>query len=334
MFLGGDDVLIVTLGGGVGVYDIRTGAPRWKIEIPVGVASQPLVLGSSVIVAGMDGFVRKIRMDSGVVEWTSRVSAESLGGVAASQGFVFVTTGDDALWALDEKTGKSSWTYKRPSPQGSVYWSLRGNSIPVLSPDGRKLYLGFSDGVFVALESSSGQTVWERNFDRAGRFRDADSPAQLSKDGSLLFLPLVDGDLLALKTGDGTTLWSVPGGGGAPPLVDEEEGAAYVSLVSGGIQKISLKDTKLAWTVDLGDRGSASTPVGVLGGNVAFTTTRSGLMFLDRQTGAIVAEKRLGTGIIAPQAFDGRRLAVISPRNDLLLYRIEARGSDAEGPRS
>ena len=326
LLLGGDDALIMTLGGGIGLYNLKSGHAKWSQSLPVGVASTPLVSGNSVIVAGMDGNVRKMRLDSGEILWTSRVSAESLGGVSASQGFVFITTGDDSLWALDEKTGQSRWTYKRPAPQASVYWSLRGTSLPLVSNDGKRIFAGFSDGVFVALEASSGDTVWERNFDRAGRFKDADQLAQLSQDGSLIYVPLVDGDLLALKSTDGSTLWSVPEAGGAAPLIDEKEGVLYASLNSGAVQKISLKDTKVLWSSEI-DGGLTASPVSLGDTYLAVTSSHKGLSLLDRTTGKIVYQKDFAPGLSAPPVFDGRRLFVLSGRNRLLMYRIEPRGT-------
>jgi len=322
-FLGGEDLLVTTLGGGVGLLDLHSGHFRWKLDVAIGVSSKPVVVGSSVYVAGMDAVVRKLKLSTGKLEWESKVSAESLGGIVQSQGFLYVTTGDDALWALDEKTGQNLWTYKRPSPEGSMYWSLRGNAVPALSPDGTKLYVGFSDGTFVCLEASSGHTVWERKFDRAGRFKDADTNPILSNDGQIIYLAIVDGDFVALKATDGTTLWAVPGAAAAAPDVDEVGGAIYVATSDSQIQRLSLKDASIVWTLNLKARGLGSTPVRVGASHLAVSTSHGGVLILNRKTGKIVWERQLGYGSLAPPAYDGRRLVVLSARNYLLVHRVD-----------
>jgi len=323
-FIGGDDVLLCTVGGGISVVDLKSGAARWKVEIPVGVASQPFLLGSFVFVAGLDGWVRKLRMDTGHQEWASRISSESTGGVTVNGGKVFVSSADDSLWALDEKTGKSMWSYRRPSPQGNVYWSLKGASVPHMSPDGSVIYSGFSDGYFVALESSSGNTVWERNFDRAGRFKDADQPFVLSQDGTLIYLPLVDGDLLVLKSKDGSSQWSVSGAGASVPLLDENEGALYTSNSDGSLLKVDLKSAKIIWATS-SMKAFHTQAQAVSSRFVSYLNSEKGLQFVDRKTGEIVSEVYLGRTHIAPPAFDGARLVVLSSRNHVIVYKVTDR---------
>lgn len=323
MFLGGDDLLVATLGGGLSLLSIKTGAVRWTLPVAIGVAATPYVSGSSVFVAGMDAQVRKLKLSNGEVEWTSPISAESLGGIAASGGMLYVSTGDDALWALDEKTGKSLWTYKRPGPDSSVYWSLRGTSMPLLSADAKKIFIGFSDGAFVCLESVSGQTVWERRFDKSGRFKDVDTTPVLSVDGKLVFVSLVDGEMMALKTADGATAWTTPGASAYSPALDSKDKALYLSTADGYLQRISLEDTRIQWSLSLQGRGPATTPVMIGEKHLAVTTVHGAVLIVNRESGRIVWERNLAYGVLAPVAFDGRRMVVLSSRNRLHIHRVD-----------
>lgn len=323
LFLGGDDLLVATLGGGLSLLSIKTGAVRWSLAVPIGVASAPYVSGSSVFVAGMDAQVRKLKLSNGEVEWTSPISAESLGGISASGGMLYVSTGDDALWALDEKTGRSLWTYKRPGPDSSVYWSLRGTAVPLLSADAKKVFIGFSDGAFVCLESVSGQTVWERRFDKSGRFKDADTTPVLSADGKLVFVSLVDGEMMALKSADGTTAWTTPGASAYPPTLDSKDKALYLSTADGFLQRISLDDTRVQWSLSLQKRGPATTPVLIGEKHLAVTTVLGAVLIVNRENGRIVWERNLAYGVLAPVAFDGRRMVVLSARNRLHIHRVD-----------
>jgi len=319
-----DDVLVSSIGGGLELRRVRSGQKIWSLPVAIGVASKPLILGTSVVVAGLDAQVRRLNLTTGAVEWTQRISAESTGGIAASGGRLFVSSADDSLWALDEKSGEVAWTYRRPGTSAQTQWSLRGQAVPQVSVDGGRLFLGFSDGYFVALDAQNGQTVWERNFDRAGRFKDADLSPVLSRDGLTLFLPLVDGDLIAVRTSNGSSLWSVPDAGGATPLVDEDEGALYAVTLSGQVQRVSLRTTAVEWTTGL-SAGAPSTPVALGARHVVLSTSHEGLAVLDRKSGQVVWRKRYGYGPLAAPAFDGERLLVLSARNRLELFRVEER---------
>lgn len=324
-FVDGDALLVATMGGSIELRDLKSMAPRWKRAINPGVSAPPLVLGSSVVVAGMDARVRRLRLATGQEDWNVKLPAESAGGIAAGQGLLYVTTGDDALVALDEKTGKALWSYKRPARDGNVMWSLKGSAVPLLSSDARSVYAGFSDGVFVALEASSGKTLWERNFDRIGRFRDADVPPVLSADGSTIYVSIVDGDLVALKATDGSTLWSVPGAAATPPFIDVAGKAFYLSTREGRVVKYGLDDRRTLWSYNLGTRGVGSKPIRVGEGYIAVTTTRGGLVLLDSKVGALVSDDTFATGGLAAPVFDGRRLVALSNRNRLHLYSVEPR---------
>jgi outer membrane protein assembly factor BamB len=324
-FVGSDEVLLSTLGGGVELRRLPTGAVVWSKPVTIGVASKPLILGSSVYVAGMDGVVRKFRLNNGQEDWTAKLSAESTGGLASAGGLVFVPTADDSLWALDEKTGQRVWNYRRPAPTGTVAWSLRGQALPAISPDGARLYIGFSDGVFLALETSSGNTVWERNFDRPGRFKDADLSPVLSADGGTIYLPLVDSDLLALRASNGATLWTLPDGGGATPLVDEASGVLFALTKTGQVQKVSLKDTSVVWSRAVESGGVLSKPAFVGKDFLAVSASHFGIVLIERESGKISWKEDYAFGPIASPVSDGRRLLVLSARNRLHLYRVEAR---------
>lgn len=325
IFLDGNQMLIVTMGGSIELRDVQSLKARWKHVVTPGVQAQPLIVGSSVIVAGMDAKIRKLRLSTGEKEWEVSLPAESPGGISASHGMIFVTAADDSLSALDEKTGAALWNYKRPDRVGNVMWSLMGNAVPAISPDGGALYCGFSDGTFVSLEAASGKTLWERNFDRLARFKDVDTSPVLSPDGSVLYLSLVDSDLVALRTRDGSTLTSVPGAAATAPFVDTKEKALYFSTRDNKVVKVSLEDQRILWTTKLDKRGFGSKPVALVEGFIAVTTSRAGLVMLDRKTGQIQWEDTYATGTLAPPSFDGRRLAIVSGRNWLHLYTVEKR---------
>jgi outer membrane protein assembly factor BamB len=320
-FVDDERVLIPTLGGGLSFVDLRTNSRIWEKEYPVGVASDVFLLESSVVVATMDSVVQKIKLSDGSLEWSSKISAESTGGVSGTEQMLYVTAADNSLWSLDAKTGRALWTYKRPNTGSGVLWSLRGAATPVLSPDKKVLYAGFSDGTFVALKAETGDTIWERSFERPGRFKDCDTTPVLSRDGKKIFLSVVDSELQALNSANGQTLWNLPLASHYSPLVNEEEGVLYYSTNDNKFRKVSLQSGNILWVMDLGNKGVASTPVVLDQKYLALTTTRFGLLVIDKDNGSIVHTNYLGQGILAPPAFRNARLLLLSPKNDLMIFR-------------
>jgi outer membrane protein assembly factor BamB len=320
-FVDENRVLIPSLGGGLAFVDLRKNQKIWEKEYPVGVAADVFYRDGFVYVATMDASVHKIQIETGKVEWTAKVSAESTGGVGASDKMLYVTASDNSLWALDIASGQALWTYKRPNTGSPVLWSLRGAAVPRLGPDQKTIYVGFSDAVFVALKADTGDTVWERSFDRAGRFKDADTTAVLSKDGSKIFLSVVDFELHAIDAATGRSLWSLPSASHYPPVIDEKEGSLYHSTADNKLRKVTLKAGSIQWSVDLGPKGMASTPVLLDDGHIVFSTTRFGLMLLSRSTGSLLYEDYLGQGTLAPPSYFGSTLLILGPRNDLRIYR-------------
>lgn len=328
--VGSDQYLVSTLGGGLQLMEISSLNSRWTFKVRAGVGSKPLVVGNSVVVAGMDSFIYKLNLGNGKQEWKAKVSSESFGGIAASMGVLYVNTNDNMLWALDEKTGNVLWTYKRPGNEKPMLWSLRGQSVPKVSLDGRYIYLGFSDGYFVCLESSSGTTLWERSFEKRGMFDDADTTPVLSRDGKSVFVSIVDGDLLALNALTGVTLWAAPGGGSAyPPLYRAEEGALYVGGVT-SFQKLDAKNGALLWSYPLVSIGLAATPVIVKNKGVVFAASHFGLVMLSVDSGKLIWQQPYAAGLSAQLSGDGERFWLLSGRNRIHLFRAV----DSKEPKS
>jgi outer membrane protein assembly factor BamB len=323
IFLGDGEVLLGTLGGGLQTLKLKTGSVKWNLDMLWGLGSQPLVDESELYIAGLDGKIRKLKLNSGEEVWASPFDSESWSGIAKGSRNVYLTTGDDSLWAFDSKTGAVQWTYKRPAQKSSVLWSLRGGTVPILDSTLSNVFAGFSDGVVVCLNAQTGQTVWERNFDRPGRFKDADQKMLYLADLNIVLVPLVDGDLVALKISDGTTLWTLSQAGGSAPvrsLVDSS--SLYVSTHSGEFQKVDLKDTKTLWSTPFGDGiVSEATEIGRL--LVAVTHSARGLLVFNQKTGELVYEFAMGPGALSSPVYENGRLLVLSPRNRLHSFRVD-----------
>lgn len=320
--LGGGEWIVATLGGGISRWNFEKGFERWKLDIEPGVAAKPLILGNHVYVIGMDSVLRKVSVQNGASVWTKKLTAESYGGIAAASGVLYVNTADDTLWAVDEKTGNVLWTYKRPSTKANVYWSLRGQAVPVLTKDGKKLFLGFSDGTFVALEAVSGQTIWERKFDQILRVADVDMSALLNKDESRVFMVHADGALYSLSTADGSVAWTVSGVAASAPMLDSAGEFIYQGTRLGELKKINARTGSVIWTTAFSNPGHLSSVRGNGKRLLVVSGSHYGIYFLNTD-GAILHKVDMGIGPIAPAALDGSKVYLISPRNHLLRFEYK-----------
>lgn len=320
--LGGGEWIVATLGGGVGRWNLEKGFSRWQIEVESGVAARPLATSSALYFAGMDATLRKVNLNNGDIIWSKKLSAESLGGIALNGGFLYVNTADDTLLAVDEKTGNVLWKYQRPSKKANIYWSLRGQAVPTLSKDGKSLYVGFSDGVFVAFEAISGTTLWERKFEQVLRVSDVDMTAALSPDQTRVYMVHADGALYALNAADGAVLWTMPNAAASSPLLDPQGAYVYQGTRHGELRKLNAKNGSVQWSRSYDNPGHISSVRLADNGILVFSGSHAGIYFVDSENGKLVHHVKTGVGPIAPVALEGERIFVVSPRNNLLRFRF------------
>jgi outer membrane protein assembly factor BamB len=317
------DFLVGTIGGSFGRFNTQNGSFKWKKTYKVGVASRPIVEGDRVFVGALDGFVYCYSLSKGEELWRKKLSSESLGNLVYGASKLYVATADNVLWALNAESGQELWTLRRPSPVATFYWSLRGNTAGVLSADGSKLYLGFSDGVLLALHSATGETIWERSFNRKGRFQDADTEPVLSPDGSTLYVVLPDFSIQMIKASDGSSVDSFPDASGFLPLIDFKEGSIVYSTQNGSVRKYDLSTKKLLWEFSLDQKGLAGDIVEFKKGVGMFVSTRYGVHLIDLKKGTLIEEKYLGEGIVARPFSDGQRIFILSGRGRMIFLRYQ-----------
>ncbi len=321
--VGDGRVLLGVLGAGLQLRDLKTGALIWSLAIPLGVGAEPWLSEPFVYAAGMDAKARKIRLSTGEEIWKSTLSVESTGGVVVSRGAVYVTTADDSLWALDDGSGKPLWRYKRPSPTGSVYWSLRGAARPLISADGTRVFVGFSDGAFVALDAESGRVKWERNFgNRKGRFQDADLSPILGPNGRSVVLSLVDGDLIALSPENGDSLWSLALKCASSPVISNDGSRIFQASTDGHVYAIAPIEGRVEWKVKVSAAGSPAT-LGLLPeGKIAASLSGNGFKILETSDGKTLWEDASFWNSASAPVADGNRVMFMSARNQLLVYQL------------
>src|SRR6476660_8221401 len=85
----------------------------------------------------------------GVPEWTFQTKGPIVGSPAISDGVVYIGSADEAMYAVDQKTGQQKW---RVATEGQVA------SSPAVA-DGMVFFLSYDAGLY-ALDIKSGARRW------------------------------------------------------------------------------------------------------------------------------------------------------------------------------
>jgi outer membrane protein assembly factor BamB len=249
------------------------GAPAGEPSEPVlrfeAISSEPpAVVDGVVFTATGDGTVRADDIESGERCWECAVGGEMNANVSVADGRVFGGTRHGRVFAIDANTGELDWTFaaddhrpleftaKPTTHDGVVYIPCRGNgtlyaldaatggerwafktdhhalACPPVVSDG-VIYVGNSDGDFVAINAEHGFEVWRR--EGRGRFETAPAAA----DG--LIVANSDPNLHAFDAETGEQVWrSTNTHYGAPTIAD-------------GVVYAGSRDGVTGYDIDTGD---------------------------------------------------------------------------------
>lgn len=317
-------VLVSLLGDGLQLRNIESGAVIWTYIKPLGVGSKTLVLEPYVYVSNMNSEVAKIRLDSGEILWEQKLNVESTGGFALAHGMLFLNTADNAVWALDEKTGNPIWTYRRPISNSSVYWSLRGSSTPLISFDGGRLFVGFADGSAVALKTQTGDVIWEVVVPtRSALFKDFDLGPISNATGSQIYIAQADGDLLALNPASGAILWRRSLSVVSPMTYLADRDELFVSSYNGDFHAISARDGSVIWTQNNEKSGLATSVVPFQKDKLLVTWTHGPVSMHQAKGGASIWSSKSELRSLASASADETRILILSTRNELHRFVYE-----------
>jgi len=165
----------------------------------VAIYGTPAVSGDSVYVAGYDGRIRAINLESGMLEWQYPAKDDPglkaiIGGVAVAEGKIFFGSSDGKVYAVDETSHVGAWD--KPFETGDKIWST-----PVTGED--KLYVTSFDKKLHALNIADGSKSWE--FGTEG----AVAATPLLYNGTLYFGSF-DRHFYAVNATTGKQIWRFP----------------------------------------------------------------------------------------------------------------------------
>lgn len=300
---------------GLSAFQISNGKLLWHIDVEHGVESSPVVVGDLLYFGGSDGQFYAVNKASGKIAWIFPTRVENLSEPLVKDGVVYFLAGNNVFYALDGQTGKQLWFYNRGDISSL---SVRGGTTPAIFNG--TLYVGFSDGYIVALNSKDGSMVWERKINSNPKFVDVDGSPVVDKD--FIWVSSFDGALLCLSRNDGQVLWRVDDGGAVPVTIEGD--VLYYASLNQKIYALNKKTGQKKWTYSYAEDLGVPTQPSLFKGLLIFGTSEGDLLAISEQSGQYVGRYRPGAGVFARVGVDKKRglLFVYSNATNLHVLKI------------
>lgn len=298
---------------GIVAYDIKSGERKWSYAVPNGVEKEPAIFNNRLYFGGNDGFFYSINVDSGQEAWKTHIKSEIVATPAydAQEGRVYFVTTSNSILALEAESGRQVWSYTRQDPSS---YSIRGGTTPVIHKN--LIYVGFSEGSFVAFNKSNGTINWEIQLNKNKRFKDIDASAVV--DGDKIYVSGYDDKLYTLSTTNGDVLNKFEAGGYVPVTLDGS--LVYYPSSNGKVYALNKDSLKVVWEYTVPN--GLPTEISLFNGNIIFGESLGDLILLDKKTGVLATRFEPGRGIQSPISVNEKRSELYFISGEANLYSM------------
>lgn len=293
-----------------------TGREVWRHPIRNGVASGAVLFDDDILFGGSDGQFYSLNARTGELNWSIPVRQEVLAAPLLADESIYFLAANNIVYSIEAKTGKQRWLYNRTD---TTTFSIRGGAKPVIYKG--KLFIGFSDGFFVCLDSRNGNLIWERNLNKNAKFKDVNATAV--RDGESLYVSSYDDSLYKLSAGDGQIEWRIEKGGHAPVTVLPDR--LIYPTSEGELIAVDKRTGNVLWTEKIAD--GIATEVQVLDEFIVVGESKGRLMILSPSDGKLVTSFKPGWGITASPAVDSATSEIYIASNAGNFFALELKRS-------
>jgi outer membrane protein assembly factor BamB len=287
--------------GTIQALSMSNGARIWRHYTTNGkMAASPAVVGESVVVHGMDGYVRVLNRRNGHLLWRFAAGSPIESSPVVRDGVDYFGTWSGNVYALDLRRHRLRWVFH------SGYKITSSVSF-----GGGKLYIGDYGGRVLALSPVTGRPRWIGRVN--GRIYGTPAFA-----GGRVFVPSSTGNSLTAFSGRGRRLWSVNTGSYVYSSPAVWAGRVFFGSYNGVLYAVSARSGAVLWRFATGGAISAA-PV-VVDGVVYCGNFQHRIYGLDAHSGRQLL--RFPHGEYVPVSGNGGRLLLHGTSH---LYAVEPR---------
>lgn len=298
---------------GISAYDRDSGDLKWHLPVVNGVEPSAALIRDRLFFGASDGNFYSVEASTGKVQWTFPTKIENLSEPLLNDGVVYFLSGSNVFYALDAATGRQLWLYSR---QDTSQFSIRGGGKAAFRNG--VLYVGFSDGSLVALNSKTGNVVWELQLNRSKRFRDIDATPVL--DGDQIYIAGYDDKLYCVSADKGEILWRVDGGGYSAVSIAGDK--LFYPTTNGEVLSLNKTNGEKLWSFKVQE--GIPTQIKIFKGILAFGESQGKLQFLNASTGKLLGHMEPGRGILSAPLVDEKNNRVYFISGEANLYAVDA----------
>ncbi len=203
--------------------------------------------GGRVYVTTGFGTLTALDAASGAVAWMQDLDAAATGAPTVADGVVYLVTRDDLGWAIDAASGRVLWQILGATSNSG----LAGGPSPAVAD--AQVIFPFSSGQMIAAVRSTGTQTWAGSVagERTGRAfsRYADLSGEPVVSGGTVYAASHAGRAAAFDVETGLPLWQANEGAMNPPAVIG--GSMFMVTDENRLARLDASTGQTVWVVDL-----------------------------------------------------------------------------------
>lgn len=292
----------------------RKGRTVWQFPSGGPIASQAVADREKVYFGNNKGIVYALDLATGKMAWDATVGAEVLAPPTLSGDTLYVVTTSREVYALETYSGGEKWGTAVKGFEKKI--TMRGNSPVVVG--GERLFVGFADGVVVALSRSDGHIVWQEDLSQEDVFAE-DVDASLVIDGASLYAVGYFGSLVKMERDSGHVVWTKDVASGTEMASDSD--TLYLTSVKGTVVAFDKKTGNRRWETPLSS-GITSPPL-LVGSYLVVGTELNRAYVIGRDNGALLQKVSVSSGAVTEGVTDDSRLYLLSSSAQIYALTIK-----------
>jgi outer membrane protein assembly factor BamB len=308
--------------GQVAAISLNSGGRGWSFATRPEGERGPAASGGGVaasdglvFVASPYGTLTALSISSGQQVWQSKMSAPARGAPTTAGGRVYVVSATNVVHAYESGTGTEAWQYSGIPSEAGIL----SNASPSVS--GNRVVVPYTSGEIIGFDAVEGAPVWSdqlsgtSNFSAVSGIRDV-AARPIMADG-IVYAVGVAGRMIAVRAENGERLWGTNIAAASTPAIGGN--SLFVVTLDDKLMAVDREDGSVRWTTDLPDEANWVGPL--LAGNALWVGGSGGqLLRLDPNTGSTLSANTLQKGILIPPIAAGGRVLVLDDSGTLTAF--------------